>query len=324
MNWPNECWQEAVGRARKLGAKIVEIDFSPFQRAASLLYAGPYIAERYAAVGQFLESATSSTIDPTVRQIILQGAKYTALDLFRAEYELMSLRQRTARMMQTIDALLLPTAPTIYKISEVEKDPIRLNSQLGTYTNFVNLLDMAGIALPAGMRSDGLPFGITLLGPAFSDARLLQLGHWFSGTAQRRYFAGHQSETVRIAVVGAHLTGQPLNHQLTSRGARFVETTKTAPTYRLYALHSGIPRKPGLIRVREPLANGIEVEIWQLNKAAFGAFTEEIPPPLGIGTLELQDGTQVKGFVCEPYAVEGAEDITHLGGWRNYLKQSIS
>ena len=300
------------------GAEWTEIDLTPFQQAAELLYSGPFVAERYASVGSFVASRPESDLDPTVREIILGAAKYSAVDVFNAEYQLQDLRSTVNRIFESIDALLLPTAPSIYRIEEVRRNPIQLNSRLGIYTNFVNLLDLCAIAVPAGLRDDGLPFGVTLMAPAFSDAKLLRLAHWWEGSPSGNYL--QQATCIQLAVVGAHLAGQPLNHQLTSRGASLLRTTTTAPKYRLFALANTTPPKPGLLRVAEPQPNGIEVEVWQLTKEAFGSFVAEIPPPMGIGNLELADGSIVKGFICEPYALQGAKEITALGGWRNYLK----
>jgi allophanate hydrolase len=309
-------WRRAVRQAR--GAELTEIDLTPFKRAAELLYSGPFVAERYAAVGSFVASRPEGDLDPAVREIILGGAKYSAVDVFNAQYQLRELRNEVNGIFEGVDAMLLPTAPTIYRIDEIRRNPIQLNSRLGIYTNFVNLLDLCAIALPAGLREDGLPFGVTLMGPAFSDARLLRLAHWWEGSPPGSYL--RQASCVEIAVLGAHLGGQPLNHQLTSRGGSLLRTTTTAPKYRLFALTDTTPPKPGLLRAAEPQPNGIEVEVWQLGREAFGSFVAEIPPPMGIGNVELADGSIVKGFICEPYALPGAEEITTLGGWRNYLK----
>ncbi len=232
-----------------------------------------------------------------------------------------------------MDVMVLPTAGTTYKIADMLADPIRLNSNLGAYTNFVNLLDLAALAIPAGFRDDGIPFGVTLIGPAFSDGKLATIGDAVhralddaklgtTGTpltdTQRVAVRPAKKKTVLVAVVGAHLSGQPLNSQLTERDAIFRETSRTAAGYRLYALPGTKPPKPGL--VFEGTGPGaIEVEVWEMDDAAFGSFVALIPAPLGIGTLVLEDGRQVKGFLCESHAVRGAEDITGFGGWRAWL-----
>jgi allophanate hydrolase len=365
-----DCWRRAVLQARAVftQSEWTEIDLTPFQRAAELLYSGPFVAERYASVGPFVASRPASDLDPSVREIILGATEYSAVDLFQAEYRLQELRSTVNKIFEgaqgkvdgkindKLDALLLPTAPTIYRIEEIRRNPIELNSRLGVYTNFVNLLDLCAVAVPAGLRDDGLPFGVTLMAPAFCDLRLLTLAHAWEGSVASPERAGRDPQApkvtapleaatqapfcgllpgsdsmqlascVQLAVVGAHLKGQPLNHQLTSRGARLLRITRTAPKYRLFALANTTPPKPGLLRAGEPqpngaeAPNGIEVEVWQLTNDAFGSLVAEIPPPMGIGNLELADGSLVKGFICEPYALEGAEEITGLGGWRNYLK----
>lgn len=310
-----ECWRRAVHQAG--AAELVEIDLTPFQRAAELLYSGPFVAERYASVGSFVASRTEGDLDPSVRDIILGATKYSAADLFNAEYQLRDLRRTVNKIFESIDALLLPTAPTIYRIEEIRGNPIQLNSRLGTYTNFVNLLDLCAIAVPSGSRDDGLPFGVTFMAPAFCDAKLLRLAHLWEGSPAGNYL--QQTTRIQLAVLGAHLAGQPLNYQLTSRGGSLLRTTTTAPKYRLFAMTKTTPPKPGLLRTAEPQPNGVEVEVWTLTKEAFGSFAAEIPPPMGIGNVELADGSIVKGFICEPYALEGAKEITALGGWRNYL-----
>ncbi len=315
-----DCWRRAVVRACASGSGVTlaEVDFTPFQRAAELLYSGPFVAERYAALGSFVASRPESDLDPVVRDIILGAAKYSAVEVFNAQYQLQELKSTVNGIFESVDALLLPTAPTIYRIEEIRRNPVELNSRLGTYTHFANLLDLCAIAVPAGLREDGLPFGVMLVGPAFSDAKLLRLAHWWEGSQPANYL--QRATGIELAVVGAHMTEQPLNHQLSSRGASLLRTTTTAPNYRLFSLADTVPPKPGLLRVAEPQPNGIEVEVWQLTKEAFGSFVAEVPPPMGIGNLELTDGSIVKGFICEPYALQGAQDITTLGGWRNYLK----
>ncbi|MGN6458901.1 MAG: allophanate hydrolase-related protein, partial [Achromobacter mucicolens] len=233
------------------------------------------------------------------------------------------------RALEGFDALVVPTSPSIYTIAQLEADPVTLNSRLGVYTNFANLADLSALAVPAGMRADGLPSGITLIGLAWQDRALAQFGRQWQ--ARRGLPLGAtgaplpalaadgapSADTVRVAVVGAHLTGMPLNHQLTSRHAVFVEKTSTAGDYRLFALANTTPPKPGLVKMDSGAA--IEVELWDVPVTAFGAFVAEIPAPLGIGTLELADGRLVKGFICEPRGLDGARDITEFGGWRAYL-----
>ncbi len=324
-----ELYEQAVARLREMGGEAVEFDFTPFAQAAALLYAGPWVAERRWALGDFFEKHADK-IHPVVREIIGGAKKFDAVAAFNGQYQLQALAQAVAPLWQKLDVLLLPTTGTTYRIAEVLAEPIKLNSQLGHYTNFVNLLDLAALAVPAGFRkSNGLPFGVTLVAPAFADEALLQLGATFHRNVGGQIGAtpakiseqplpAKKSGGVLLAVVGAHLRGQPLNHQLTSRRAEFVRQTRTAPCYQLYALANTQPPKPGLRRVTEKLPHGIEVEIWSLTEAAFGSFVAEIPAPLGIGTLELEDGTSVKGFLCEPIGFENARDVTEFGGWRAF------
>ncbi len=324
-----ELYEQAIAQLRDIGGEAVEFDYTPFAQAAALLYAGPWVAERRWALGDFYEKH-GDAMHPVVREIIGNAKKYDAVATFDAQYKLQALAQIVAPVWEKVDVLLLPTAGTTYKISELLADPIKLNSNLGYYTNFVNLLDLSALALPAGFRkSNGLPFGITLIGPAFADNALLQLGARFhqalggkigvtSMNINEQPLPVKKSPGILIAVVGAHLSGQPLNHQLTSRRAEFIRQTRTTPCYRLFALANTQPPKPGLKRVAEKLPLGIEVEIWSLDDAAFSSFVAEIPPPLGIGTLELEDGTSVKGFLCEPIGLDGAHDITEFGGWRAF------
>ncbi len=335
-------FNEAVRRLAALGGARVEIDFSPFRAAARLLYDGPWVAERWVAIREF-HARRPDAILPVTRRIIEQAAKYSAADAFAALHELKALRRAADAAWAGIDALLLPTAPTIYTRGQVEADPIALNSRLGTYTNFANLLDCAAVAVPAGFRPDGLPFGVTLFGPAWSDWRLAALGAALHRAASPVLGAtgaripeppgvgtggadagpaepGLRGEKeITIAVVGAHLRGQPLNHELMSRGARFVRAARTADCYRLYALAGTRPPKPGLVRQAPGHGASIEVEIFALSPASWGDFVAAIPPPLGIGTLLLEGGESAKGFLCESAALAGAEDITRFQGWRAYL-----
>lgn len=300
------------------------------QTLAQLLYGGPWVAERHAAIAEFM-AKHAEAMNPVVCDIIRQAVNFTATDAYRAEYRRAELTRTIQMQMAAVDALLVPTAPRLPTIADVEADPVVVNSQLGTWTNFVNLADCSALALPAGFREDGLPFGITLIAPAWQDAALAEFGkRWTQSIslplgATQRFAPSAPVKNdppagyVRLAVVGAHLTGMPLNIQLIERNARFVESTFTADCYRLYALPNTTPPKPGLIRTQEKGAE-IIVELWDVPVHHFGSFVALIPAPLGIGTLTLKDGREVKGFICEGTAVLGAEDITHLGGWRAYIK----
>ena len=324
-------YDRALETLKSLGAELVEIDYAPFAETARLLYEGPWLAERLAAIRPFFESS-SSEMDPVVRTIIAGGAKFTAIDAFEAEYRLQALKSRCAQEWKRMDMLVVPTAGTIYRIDEIAADPITLNTNLGYYTNFVNLLDLAAIAVPAGFREDGLPCGITLIGPPLGDAALAHWGSRFHRAVGTKLgataFTLPDGETrsaqpaggITLTVVGAHLSGMPLNHQLTSRGATFLEACSTAPAYRLYALPDTTPPKPGLARVLNGAGAPIEVELWSISTEAFGAFVAEVPPPLAIGTVRLADGRQVKGFVCEGFALAGARDISSFGGWRKFIE----
>jgi allophanate hydrolase len=326
-------YEAALTRFAGLGAEIVETDIEPFYAAARLLYEGPWVAERYLTVKALIASSPES-MHPVTRQILLAGAHGTAADVFSALYQLEELRRVRDHTFLSIDALLLPTAPTIYTIDQVLADPIQLNSRLGTYTNFVNLLDLCALAVPATMRPDGTPFGVTLLAPAGGDAALAAIGREFhratglplgalkhSQPPLAIQAAAAEAGEIAIAVVGAHLSGMPLNNELRSAGARLVERVCTAPHYRLYALPGTKPPKPGLLRVKNGAGAAIDVEVWALSDAAFGRFVDAIPPPLSIGTLELNDGRGVKGFLVEAVAVAGARDISSFGGWRAFMAQ---
>ena len=325
-------FRNAVKRLRQLGGKPVVIDYSPLAAAAELLYESALVAERYAAVRGFFDQHESDVIEP-VRSILASGRNYSAADLFDAQTRLRALAQQAAPMWDGIDVLLVPTAPTHYTIAQMREQPVQLNRNLGAYTNFVNLLDYAAISVPSAIRADGLPFGITLIGPCGSDWQLTELGqryHHATGLLQGATgdalpppepIAGlHPPAMAKVAVVGAHLTGMPLNSQLTERGAMLVSRGETAPDYRFYALGDTVPPKPGLLRVAAGTGARIAVEVWEMPLAQYGSFIALIPAPLGIGTVQLDDGSAVQGFLCEPLAVEGALDISHLGGWRAYLQ----
>ncbi len=324
-------WKIVLNKMSALGAELVSIDFTPMFSLAKLLYGGPWVAERHAAIAEFMQEHAQD-MNEVVREIIEKAANFSATDTFMAEYQRADLAREIQTLMQNVDALLVPTSPRLPTINEVNAEPILVNSQLGTYTNFVNLADCSALALPAAMRADGLPFGITLIAPAWQDAALIKFGKMWQANADLNLGATNRKAPtiftksvtpegyVRLAVVGAHLTGMPLNTQLIERKALFVESTFTASNYRLFALPNTTPPKPGLIRGEEnSLGAEIIVELWDLPLQNFGSFVALIPAPLGIGTLKLHDGREVKGFICEGSAVKEALDITHLGGWRAYI-----
>jgi len=303
-----------------LDAELVEIDMAPLNEAARLLYNGPWVAERTAALQDLLRDDPEA-IHPVVRTIVEQGHAYSAVETFEAAYRLAELARMAEAMWAEVDLLALPTAPTAYRVAEMLAAPIALNANLGAYTNFVNLLDMAAIAVPAGHYQSGVGFGVTLMGPAGSDRSLIDAANKLfpAPAAPPPLDLEGRMETVKLAVVGAHLKDMPLHWQLTSRDARFVGEAKTAPAYRLYAMADSVPPKPALVHSGD--GGAIALEIYELDMAAFGSFVAEVPPPLAIGTVTLEDGSLVKGFVAEPRATAGAEDITALGGWRRYLQR---
>lgn len=321
----------AVQQLRALGGTAVTIDYAPLAQAAALLYESALVAERYAAIRGFFDGRAEEVMEP-VRSIIGGGCGHSAADLFEAHAQLRALGQVADRMWERIDVLLVPTAPAHYTIAQMQAEPVVLNRNLGAYTNFVNLLDYAALSVPSSLRSDGLPFGITLIGPCASDWQLAELGQRYHhatglpiGATDRRLpepepiaaLAGEGQ--VKLAVVGAHLSGMPLNGQLLERKARLLASTETAPDYRLFALPGTTPPKPGLLRVAPGTGHRIAVEVWEMPLAHYGSFVALIPPPLGIGTLTLADGTQVQGFACDALATTQAQDISHHGGWRAYM-----
>ena len=311
-----------VERLVGLGLEVVEVDIEPFIEAGRLLYEGAFLAERYTAVGAFID-AHPDEVDAVVGSIIGSGRDLPAHRLCGDLDRLAGLRQRSDAIWTEIDALLLPTVPTVFTLAEIAEEPIARNSVLGRYTNCCNLLDLAAIAVPAGERVDAPPVGVTFFGPAWSDDLLAALAARFLGenTPPPMVDVVAVPATILVAVVGAHLTGQPLNHQLTSRGGVLVRSGETAPSYRLHALDT-VPPKPGLVRVGASQSGAsIEVEVWELGAAEFGDFVASIPPPMCIGTVELADGESVPGFLCEPSALEGAPDITSFGGWRRFLAE---
>jgi allophanate hydrolase len=330
-------FRASLDRLREMGCSIVPVDFTPFRQAGELLYGGPWVAERLVAGGDLLTKHPDALL-PVTRAILSEAGAYDAVATFAGMYRLAALRQATQRTWSAVEALVVPTSPTIYSIAQVLAEPRSLNANLGIYTTFANLLDLAAIAVPAGFRADGLPAGITLLGPAGSDARLATLA-----AAHHRRLGGRlgatayelaastavapqsRNERLKIAVVGAHLSGLPLNHQLTDVGGTLTRTAKTAARYRLFALPGTTPPKPGLVRTTPgaPGSQGghaIDLEVWELEPAEFGRFVARVPPPLCIGSIELEDGSWVHGFLCEPHAVANAEEISQWAGWRAYMQ----
>jgi allophanate hydrolase len=327
-------FEAAVERFRAMGCTVVDIDLAPFRDAGEMLYGGAWVAERLFAGGELLERNPDALI-PVVRDILAESKSVSARDVFEASYRLHALRQSAETAWRTVDAMLCPTTPTIYRVDEVLANPRVLNSRLGAYTTFGNLMDLAAVAVPNGLRPDGLPSGVQLIGPRGSDAVLLA-----AASAHHRRLGGTMGATGHalvqtdatstgnaaasrheVVVVGAHLSGQPLNHQLVGLGGTLVRATNTAPRYRLYALEGTVPPKPGLVRVREG-GVALEVEVWSLDTRAFGAFVSAIARPLCIGTIELGDGTFAQGFLCESDAIAGATDISRHGGWRAFLNRA--
>lgn len=326
-------FDQAVQQLQAMGGEAVPIDYSPLAECADMLYGSALVSARYAAVRDFVDAQEGSLIEP-VRGILTSGRDHSAADLFAAQTRLAGLAQQAAQMWEGIDLLVVPTAPTHYTIEAMQADPVVLNRNLGAYTNFVNLLDYAALSVPSSLSAEGLPFGITLIGRCGSDWQLAELGqrfHHATGLPQgatgvplppMQVIPGLKTEpaaSVRVAVVGAHLSGMPLNSQLTERGATLVTRTHTAALYRLYALPNTTPPKPGLLQVAPGEGEAIEIEVWDMPLAHYGSFVALVPSPLSIGTLQLADGGSVQGFLCEPLALKGATDITPLGGWRAYI-----
>jgi allophanate hydrolase len=308
-------FDDACKHLQNSGATLIEIDFMPFLAAAKLLYQGPWVAERYAAVGQFIHTNPEAAL-PVIRDIILPGISHTAVDAYNGYYSLQALKREADRELQQVDAIIIPTAGTCYTRAQIAQDPIKLNANLGTYTNFMNLLDYAALAVPAGFTPAGLPFGVTLFAPAFCDERLLTIASLMGDKASPLPAPG--PGYITVAVCGAHLQGMPLNWQLAQRGAVFLESVRSAPRYRFYALAGGPPARPGMVRVSEGGA-AIAMELWAVPQEHFGSFVAGIPAPLGIGKVETHDGRWVCGFICEAIGVEGARDITDLADWRVFI-----
>jgi allophanate hydrolase len=320
-------FQQAAGHMEDIGGTAVTIDFGPLREVACLMYQGPWVAERMAALSSFFDRHAED-MHPVTRTIVEGAKRYSAVDAFEAGYRLAELKRLTEPMWSTVDILLLPTAGTCFTIEEVFREPLMRNTELGYYTNFVNLLDLCATAVPSGFWPSGIPFGVTLAAPAGQDGFVLGIADRLHRVKPLPMGATGipvpgvrpAKDHVILAVVGAHLRGLPLNAQLLDRRSRFVRQCRTAPAYRLYELQGSVPRKPGLVRVLD-CGVAIDVELWEMPIEKFGDFVEGIPPPLSIGTILLENGESTKGFLCEPTALPGAHDISHYGGWRRFLSQ---
>jgi len=328
-----EAFTKALQIAKGLNVEFVPVDIDSFVKAGKLLYDGPWVSERFAVTEDFLNS-NPNAFDTSVRQIILSGAPYSAAQGFRAIYQLKELEIETKKSWSKCDVILVPSAPNHPTIEDLKNHPIVKNSELGMYTNFVNLLRLCAIAVPSGFTKTGLPFGITLIAQEGSDNALLKLAsQWqvlfelslgisnIKGTSEEHtILEATKNDVTQIAVVGAHLSGLPLNWQLTERRSRLVKVCKTAKSYRLFALPNTHPPKPGLVKCPSDGVS-IELEVYEMPSNQLGSFLNLIPPPLGLGNIELEDGSLVKGFICEQYAVHEAQDISNLGGWKSYINQ---
>ena len=322
-------FDHTLGALEAMGGQIVPIDFTPLYQIADLLYEGAWVAERYTVIESLLKVKPDALL-PVTRAIISKAEQFSSADVFRGLYRLKALLRDAEAAIAGVDVLCVPSMPTFYSVVDLEADPVGPNSRLGTYTNFVNLMDLCALAVPVAPREDGRPGSVTLIGPKGQDARLAGLGvllqqHFdapLGATGWRLPDVAPPApapgaDEMAVVAVGAHMSGLPLNHELTRLGARFLREARTAPCYRLYRLAGGPPYRPGLVRVAE--GESIAVEVWALPVSRFGEFMQGIPQPLGIGTLDLADGSQAKGFVCEAIGTEGAEDVSRFGGWRAYL-----
>lgn len=327
-------FSQALEDIKQLGGEIVEFDFTPFYQVAEMLYEGAWSAERLTVIEELLEK-DAEQIHPVTRQVIGSAKELSAADAFRGLYRLQALKRITTPIVESVDIFCVPTIPTYYSCADLEEDPIGPNSRFGTYTNFVNLLDMCGIAVPVCDRSDDRPGSVTLLAAKGRDAQIAAIGAnlhhknnpelgatGWALPAQPAFSDAAAPDEIAVAVVGAHMSGLPLNHELTRLDARFLKAAKTAESYRLFSLPGGPPSRPGLLF--DEKGSAIELEVWALPEAKFAAFISGIPRPLGIGTLVLESGELVKGFICEFCGVSGAEDVTTYGGWRHYLNSLSS
>jgi allophanate hydrolase len=330
-----QAFTNSVAALEQAGGTLREIDFSDFLAAARLLYEGPWIAERYHGIQPLIESEPAALL-PVIATIIGAGRSKTAVDTFAANYEMRRLRRSVEHILADLDFIVTPTAGTLFTQQQLLEEPIRHNSELGYYTNFMNLLDLAAVAVPAAILDSGLPFGITLFADRFTDARLLSYAQHLQtlfalplGATGKKPTTNNDTAalgirqelaTTKVAVCGAHMSGLPFNTQLLARRARRISATTTAPHYRFYALPGGAVPRPGLVRDEHNGAR-IALEVWEMPVEEFGSLVAAIPKPLGIGQVELDSGEWVPGFLCESYAVADAHDITALGDWRVYLAE---
>jgi len=324
-SWPNglelstsmrEFFDESIARLEALGCGIVPVDIELLLETGALLYGSALVAERTTAVGEAVDKGIAG-LDRVVATILARGHEMTAIDAYRVEYELTRLRAASAGMWDEIDVLALPTTPQTTTLAEVELDPFGRNEMLGRLTTFVNLLDLAAIVVPMGDHDAPVPAGLQLIAPDWQDAELARLAESFESGAP----IGSRLQRCTLVVVGAHLRGLPLHHQLTDRRATFGGTARTTADYRLYALAGTVPAKPGLVRVAAGDGAEIEVELWSMGESEFGSFVDAVPAPLSIGTIQLADGRSYRGFLCEQIGLEGAVDITEFGGWRAYIAE---
>ena len=328
-----KAFAKAVENAKGLDVELVNVDIDPFVKAGKLLYDGPWVSERFAVTEDFLKTHPNA-FDPSVKQIIESGASYSAAQGFRAIYQLKELEIEAKKAWAQCDVIMVPSAPNHPTLEDLKNHPILKNSELGMYTNYVNLMRLCAVAVPAGFTEKGMPFGVTLLAQEGCDSALLKLAaQWqilfglslgksnHQASLTELTITPHKTDLIEIAVVGAHLQGMPLHSQLTDRRALLIKACKSAKSYRLFALPNTTPPKPGLVKTK---ANGaaIDLEVYAMPSSEVGSFLGLIPAPLGLGNIELDDGTWVKGFICEPHAIDGAKDISELGGWRAYMNQS--
>ncbi|WP_122447063.1 allophanate hydrolase [Pseudomonas viridiflava] len=321
-------FSDAIDHLTALGGEAVTIDLSPFLEAASLLYDGPWVAERYSVAGQLMEENPAAVL-PVIRAVLAKAPAVTGVETFRAQYRLQALKAICDKALEGLDCVVTPSIGRPVTSAELLAEPVLRNSELGYYTNFVNLLDYAAVAVPSTFMDNGLPWGVTLFGRAFTDQYLLSLADAFQRHTALPLISGNtpptpttvaRNDMARLVVCGAHLDGLALNGQLKQRGARLLEATQSSPDYQLYALAGGPPFRPGMVRVADG-GVAIEVEVWELPSAELGSFLTGIPAPLGLGKVQLADGRWETGFICEPYGLEGARNISELGGWRAYLRQ---